>query len=69
MFLIIYKDYFLLYFTYLFICEMKINSHPEKKLEGILKQEILFKSAKKMMKELSKIIETILIRERYLRVA
>ncbi|CAD8201232.1 unnamed protein product [Paramecium pentaurelia] len=36
---------------------MKINSHPEKKLEGILKQEILFKSAKKMMKELKKDIQ------------
>lgn len=47
---------------------MKINSHPEKKLEGILKQEILFKSAKKMMKELSKIVETMIIRERHLRV-
>ncbi|CAD8125154.1 unnamed protein product [Paramecium sonneborni] len=36
---------------------MKINSHPEKKLEGILKQEILFKSAKKMMKELKRDIQ------------
>ena len=47
---------------------MKINSHPEKKLEGILKQEILFKSSKKMMKELSMNIETMLIRERHSRV-
>lgn len=41
---------------------MKINTHPEKKLEGILRQDSLFKSAKKMIKELSKHERYILLR-------
>ncbi|CAD8182751.1 unnamed protein product [Paramecium octaurelia] len=36
---------------------MKINSHPEKKLEGILKQDILFQKAKTMIKELKRDIQ------------